>query len=163
MRVNYDVLHRGRSVTFGAASGFTAVVLGNDCAPAVWVKENLGGIEPQATSGIKRARHSVGIDLARLHLWYKNMPVVIGAVNGGIETDHTCRVTVILLVEKQEFYTRGMARENAKVDASVGWCRSDRGALASRHFPIHVGYIQVDLMYGKSTRAPCQVESKSVR
>src|SRR5215469_5056554 len=137
MRVNHDALHCSLSIASGTACGFTIVIPWYDRTPAIRIKENLGRIEPQATSGIERARHSVGIDLARLHLWYENMPVVVGSVNREIERNHTCRLAVIFLVKKQEIYARGMTGVNAEVDASIGDCGSQRRALARRHIRVH--------------------------
>jgi len=104
MHVNDDALHRSRGVISRAGRSFTAVVLRNDGGPAIWVKENFKGIEPQAISGIEPARNLVGIDLARLHVRYENMPVVIGAIDLGIETDHTRWLAVSFVVKEQKIY-----------------------------------------------------------
>src|SRR6516162_3667121 len=137
MRINYDALHCSLSVGDRTACGFTTVIPRCDSAPAVWIKENFGRIEPLAISGIERARYSVGIDLAWLHGRHENMPVVIGSVNRGIERNHSCRLVVIFLVKKQEIYARGMTGVNAEVDASIGNGGSQRRALACRHVSVH--------------------------
>src|SRR3974377_330042 len=137
MRINYDALHCSLSVGVRTACGFTTVIPRYDSAPAVWIKENFGRIEPLAISGIERARYSVGIDLTRLHVRYENMPVVVGSLNRVIERNHTCRLAVIFLVKTQEIYARGMTGVNAEVDASIGNCGSQRRALTRRHVNVH--------------------------
>jgi hypothetical protein len=109
------------------ARGVPVVVPWNDYSPAVWVKKDLGWIKAQAIRRIKWSLDSICVDLPRAYTWYKYMPVVIGAIGGGIDGDGTGRLRIVLLVEKQQFNPRGLRGE----DAEVHTLRRDRCAERS--------------------------------
>ena len=50
----------------------------------------------------------------------------------------------MLSVKEQKVHPRGMTREDAKVDASIDRRGSQRRALASRYFKVHVLEIQLE-------------------
>src|SRR5580765_1104210 len=58
------------------------------------------------------------------------MPVVVGAVDRWIETNHARRLGVVGIIEQQQLHAGGVSREDTEVDALRGGRRPQRGAAA---------------------------------
>ncbi len=104
MWVHHHALHRRRGVVAFPARGIAAVILGNNYAAAVGVKQNLGGVKAHSTRGIERPVNSVPVKLPRLHARYKDVPVVVRTVRRRVNRNHTGRARIVLPVKEHHLH-----------------------------------------------------------
>src|SRR5262249_39508451 len=135
--IDYHAFHCGCSVVASTTGSVAAVALGNDYAAAVGVEENFGRIEPPATRGVEWSLDSIAVDLPWLYVRHEHVPVVVCAVGERIEANHAHRLDAIVLIKEQQLHAARMTGENAEVDAAIGCCSSERGALTGRHYVVH--------------------------
>jgi hypothetical protein len=89
--VHHHALRRCRDVVAFPAGGLTTVVSGDDDTAAVWVKENFGRIKPQPVRRIGRPLNSIAVKLPRSQIRYEHVPVMVGNIGLGIDTDDARR------------------------------------------------------------------------
>ena len=97
--IGHDTFHRRRRIVAGPARGFSIVVFGDRDGETIRVEKNLLAIEPKTAFRREWSMGAIAINLARLEVRDKDMPVVIGAVSVGIERDDLCRLCGILVIE----------------------------------------------------------------
>ena len=90
--IHYDALHRRGGIVAFEASSIAAVILGNNYAAPVGVEENLGGIKPHPARGIEWPVDPISVKLPRLHTRHEYVPIMVGAVDHGIELQSRARV-----------------------------------------------------------------------
>ena len=137
VRIHHHTLHRRRGVvafTFGRA---TAVILGDNDAAPVRVQENFAAVKAHSPGRIERPLHSIAVDLPRLPAWHEHMPVVVGAVGGGIQGDHARGPGVILPVKEQQLHACRASGEQTEIHATVSNRGAKRTASARCHESIH--------------------------
>src|SRR6476620_2113302 len=83
--IHYHALHRCGGVVAFQARSIAAVIVGNNYAAPVWVKEDLGGVKPHPTFGIERSLDPISIKLPRLHARQEYMPVMVGTVGRWVD------------------------------------------------------------------------------
>src|SRR6266542_3712367 len=129
-------------IVTGPRGGPAVVSLWDRYGETVRIEEHLLGVEPRSTIGCEGPVGPVGIHLARLEVWHKDMPVVIGAVLIGFERDNPCGLDGIRVIEQKQFHQDRTLREHAEVDAAGADRRAkrstrtrcdDRGCSSSRH------------------------------
>jgi hypothetical protein len=76
-------------------------VFWNNDTAAVRIEEELSGIKAKTTLWIERPVNSEAVNLARRNAWYEHMPIVIHAVDSGIDGDDAGGVFIILSIEEQ--------------------------------------------------------------
>jgi hypothetical protein len=71
------------------------------------------------------------IDLSRLNIGNEDMPIVIGAVNDGIQLDDPRRLGVGRLIKEEQLEMCGIARVETEIDPAVrdGRAKGSAGAL----------------------------------
>ena len=108
--IHHDALHRRRGVVAFPARRLATVILGNNDAAAVWVKQNLGGIEPHSVRGIEWSVSPIPVKLSRLHVRHEYMPIMVGTVSRRIDRDHARGPGVIFPVKEHQLHA-GASRE----------------------------------------------------
>jgi hypothetical protein len=73
---------------------------------------------------------AIGVDLPRPNAGHEDVPVVIRAVGGGIDSNHARGRRVVFPVEEQQLDTRAAAGEDAEVDSVLEDRSAEGGALA---------------------------------
>jgi hypothetical protein len=97
--IGYDAFHgHGRIVT--GPRGCPAVVsLWDRYDESVRIKEDLLGVKPGSVFWCEGPVSTIGIYLAWLQVWHKDMPVVMDAVFTGFERDDPCGLDGIRAIE----------------------------------------------------------------
>ena len=105
--IHDHALHcRGGSCRLSVLRSFTRVVSRNNDSATIRVEQDLWQDQNAIPlDGIERPMNPIPIKLARLHAWNEDMPVVISAVDGWIQADHTRGPPVIFVIEEQQFDT----------------------------------------------------------
>ena len=128
----------------------TAILSGNHDSATIGVEEKFGVLETHSTRWIEWSVSAEPIDLSWSNIRDEGMPVVIGAVEDGIKNDDV-RWLRILLIEKQQFDARGIARMRLKLTP----CRDGRpkGAL----WPANCNAVRSDDEGGQDHCTACVV------
>ena len=140
-RVAFPVVRAGSTTTLFIAvaalspcarGGLAAVAVGHDNAAAVRIEQDLGGVEAQPARRVGRPGHAITVDLPGPHAGHEDVPVVIGAIGEGVESDHARGLRVVLPVEKQQLDPGCMAGEEAEVDTTIDERGAERGGSPRR-------------------------------
>ena len=108
MRICDDAFNRHRGVIAFRPSCVATVILWNNHAAPVRIKEDFGRVETHSTSRIESSHSSITVDLSCFHPRYENVPIVISPVDRGIDREHTLGASVINAIKKKEFDPRCM-------------------------------------------------------
>jgi hypothetical protein len=114
-RIDHDALHRGCDIGAGLAGGVATVVIRNNHATTVGVEKDLGGIEAHAVGGVPWPFDAIAVDLACFNTRDGHVPVVPGAIGGGVDMDYTLGLRVIDIIEKQQLDRGGILGEHTEV------------------------------------------------
>src|SRR3954466_13469742 len=87
------------------------VSFGNHDPAPVRIEQNFFGVETQTSGRIKRSMDSIPIEVSRANAGHKHMPIVIGAIGNGIDSDHIGRLRIVLPIEEKNL-TAVALREN---------------------------------------------------
>src|SRR5580693_3431728 len=93
--IDHHALHRRGGVVAFPARSIAAVILGNNYAASIRIKENLGGIKPHPARGIERPLDSIPVKLPRLDARHQYVPIMVGTVGREIDRDHTRGLGII--------------------------------------------------------------------
>ena len=126
-----DALHRDRGVAARPGRGHAVVAVGNRDGEAVWIEQDLLGVEPESTFRRERSMRAVRVDLARREAGHERMPVVVRPVALRRERDDAGRLRGTGAVEQQQLDLRGVLREHTEVDAAGESRRTQRRARAA--------------------------------
>ena len=154
MRICDDVFNRHCGVITFHPSCVATVVLWNNRAAPVRIKEDFGRIETHSTPRIERSLNSITVDLSCFHTRDGNVPIVISPIDHGIDRDHTRRPSVINTIKKKEFDPRCMLRVDAKI------CPIRRNGCSQRRTSPFFGLFCHGMnerlgYFGKSRRCGC--------
>src|SRR5262245_20212667 len=116
--IKHDAFHRGWRVVAFPARRLATVILRNENPPAVRVEENLRGIKTHPVRGIIRSLNAIAVDLPRLHARHENVPVVVSAVDRGIDGHDARGPAVIVAIEEDQLHARGTPRVHAEINAT---------------------------------------------
>ena len=80
-------------------------------------RRSLPGSKRRPSEGSGRAAHAVAVDLAgAARSGTKDVPVVIGPIDYGVDGDDARRAAVVVAVEKQQVHAESRAGEDAEID-----------------------------------------------
>ena len=146
VKVHHHAFHRRGGIVALAARGSAVVIPRNYHPAAVGVKQDLRGVKAHSTGGIKRPIHAIGVKLPALHPWYKDMPVMVGAVLDGIDGDDLRRSRVVFAVEEKQLHAGGVARINAEIHSTgKNGGAKRRASSCARHTRTSVEFIDGSL------------------
>ncbi len=142
-RIDHNALHRGCSIVPGFTRRLAVVVCGDDHTSAIGVEKHFVAIKAQTNCGIHWSVNPVGIDLARLYVVHKDVPVMISTVCGRIDVDNARRTGLVFAVEQHKFDARRLAGEQAEAHAGAahrGAQRSTRSDARGTNIELLLGY-----------------------
>src|SRR6185369_12135718 len=102
MWIHHYTLH-SRGCVVSLHAGFDAVVVfGNHDGAAVWIEQELIWIKAQTTLWFDRSVNPIAVDLARRHVGHEDVPIVVGAVGGGIDRNDPRGASIIFPIKEQQ-------------------------------------------------------------
>src|SRR5262249_52289840 len=110
----------------------TTIPFRHDDPAAIGIEQDLPVIKTHALPWIKRTMGTETIDLSWLNAGKVYMPVMIGAVRLGVESDDVRWLGIIKLIEQQQLYLGGITRVHAEVHAAGCDGRAERRTAAPR-------------------------------
>src|SRR5262249_44598407 len=116
--VHHSTLHCAGNVVPCATGGTSAVAFWEHDRTRIWVKQELRWGEPVTETRIEWSVNRVAVNLAGFDSGDKVVPIVIGPIVYGIESNLACRSGIILPVEEQQFDAGGRTRVDAEVDTT---------------------------------------------
>src|SRR5271157_2606566 len=119
------------------AGGLAGVAPGDHNAASRRVGQDLCGIKAGAACGIELSARPVGIKLARLYFRNEGVPIMIAPADRGVQRDHLEWPRVVLSLKEQQLDCRGVAREDAEVNAAVDECGAERRTLSGVYSERH--------------------------
>ena len=115
--VRHHALHRGRGSVAFLARRLATVASRHHHASGIRVEQDLGGIESHAVRRILRSRHPIAIYLSRLNAGYEDVPVVVRAVDRGIQANRASWASLINTIEEEELDPGSVLGVDTEVDA----------------------------------------------
>jgi hypothetical protein len=76
--------------------------------------------------------NTIPVDLPRLHIGDEDVPVIVGSVPSGVETDGTGRYGIFCMVKEQQFNRIGIPGIDAEIDTAVSHGCAERKAASLR-------------------------------
>ena len=116
-QVGHHALHGLGGILPRPTGQVPTVTRGNRHGPAVGVQQDFLRIKSGAFLGRPWPRHPVPINLAGFEAGDEDVPVMIGPVLAGIESNHPFGLGRIHFPEQEQFYSSGAFGEDAEVDS----------------------------------------------
>ena len=95
------------------------------------IEQQVGRIKAQTQLGLLGSLHPPAVVLTRADALHPAMPVVAGAVLGGVEGDTAARHSIADAIEQAELHRCGPARVEAEIDTALA-DGGPQGGTASR-------------------------------
>ena len=122
------------SVVTRLGCGRAAISSRNRHRTTIWIEEDLFPVEPEPAPRFTRAGHAVGVQLPRLDAGDEYVPIMVGAVQPGVECYDPGGAGVVDPIEKKELDAGAVSREEAEVHPARDDRRAQRRALAAEQF-----------------------------
>jgi len=110
--------------------GFPAARVRPGDAFPIRIQQYLVRIETQPSRGIEQSGDAVGIDLTRDDAWYKDVPVMVGAVGPRVEIDDPKGHRRVHVLEQQQLRCGTVLGEHTEIGAAGDESGTKRKALA---------------------------------
>ena len=130
VRVHHHALHRRGGVVTVLGSRSAPVAVRHDHAAPVRVEEHLLGVESQPARRVGRTLHAIAVDLAGAQARHEHVPVVVRAVDGGIDADCPGGPRVVDAVEEQQLHAGGVPGEYTENHPLLGRRGAEGGTRA---------------------------------
>jgi hypothetical protein len=76
--------------------------------------------------------NTIPVDLPRLHIGNEDVPVIVGSVPSGVETDGTGRYGIFCMAKEQQFNRISIPGIEAEIDTTVFHGCTERKTLSLR-------------------------------
>src|SRR5438309_10944907 len=114
-RVQYNAFHCRCSVVPMSTCCVPVVCFGDRDSMPVRIEQNFFGVETHTSGRIKRSMESIPIELSRANAGHKHMPIVIGAIGNGIDSDDIGRLCIVLPIEEKNLNSGSFTGKYAEV------------------------------------------------
>src|SRR5262249_29927600 len=94
-------LHRGCGVVASLSSRLARVRFRDRDSATIGVEQDFRGVKPHGIGRIKRSMNSITVELPRLNFRNQDVPIVISAIVGRVESDHAWMVVVFTFKKQQ--------------------------------------------------------------